>query len=112
MVQERSDVEGERSQATHENETSRIRPLCPPGPKADKSADVDINQGAGSGLCRIHGGTNLFHHASHQVPSASAENNDGELATLKILLITQVLVGCEQDVKPRVLSSSRHIVIT
>ena len=76
-----------------------------------KSAYGDVNQGVASWLCSVYRDNNLFHHGTYQAPPAFAENHDREFAALQILLMAQIFIGCEQHVKPSVLSGIQQVAV-
>jgi hypothetical protein len=77
----------------------------------EESAYGDVNQSVASWLCSVHRDNDLFHNGTHQAPPAFAENHDREFAALQILLMAQIFIGCEQHVKPSVLSGIQQVAV-
>ena len=69
--------------------------------KALPKRDFNLDKGGGGG--RVNGCDNPRNVGPDQAPSALTQDHNRNLAALEVLLVAEILIGCEQDFKARAL---------
>ena len=60
---------------------------------------------------RVHGGNDLFHLSAQSRPLLVSENHKSDFSARQVLLVPDVLVGCQQKVKARSLSGRYQFAV-
>ncbi len=71
----------------------------------------DLNNRITSRRRRINGGDYLRNHPLNQPPTVAAENHNGNLPALEILLISHAVVGGHEDLETRRLAHPEQVAV-